>query len=267
MIYIKFVDALKQASLFLNRIQLRVFNSYKLRLLKNLVIKLAVLKIEEYHFIKLQQVITLYSYKTIDIMKNLLIFIICFNIQSFGFAQILTDIDEVTPLNENLVAIKKGNQWGFLNEEGLLVIDFRDDFVLDKAKTNSYPFFKDGRCLIRKLINDKYLYGYIDTKGNEVITPQYLNASNFNNGYAIIIKISKEVIGYNQVFRKDLTIFKLDEFIIDVNGEEVKYLESSRNYIPSKGISKSPPNFHSKFIAPHLVAVIKKDGKWDIYKY
>ena len=213
----------------------------------------------------IKQVIALCNYKTIENMKNLLILIMCLSIELVGFAQVLTDIDEVSQLNENLIAVRNDEEWGFINEEGLLIIDYRDDFVLDKAK--SYPFFKDGRCLIRKLIDNEYLYGFIDNSGNEVIVPQYLNASNFNNGYAIIIKLLKEKIGYNEVLKKDITTSKLEEFIIDINGEVVKYLENPRNYIPSRVKSKSPLNFHSKFIVPHLIAVMKKDGKWDIYEF
>ena len=111
-------------------------------------------------------------------MKNLLVFIILFSLQPYGFSQVISNLDEVSQINENLVAIKKGSQWGFINRDGLLIIDFRDDFVVDNEKPNSPPYFKDGRCLIKKLINDAYLFGYIDAYGNEIIKTQYLNASN-----------------------------------------------------------------------------------------
>ena len=200
-------------------------------------------------------------------MKKVLILIILFSFQPFGFTQILADLDEVSQINEDLIAIKKGNEWGFINKDGLLVVDFRNDFVLNNKEFNSSPIFKDGRCLIKKLINDEYLFGYINTSGKEVIKAQYLNATNFNYGYAIIIKLLKETIGYNEVLKKDITSSKFEEFIIDVNGEIVKYLENPRNYIPSKIKPDKPPVFYSKFVAPHLVAVKKKDEKWDIYEF
>ncbi len=184
-----------------------------------------------------------------------------------GFTQVLSNIDEVIQINEDLIAIRNGNQWGFINEEGLLVIDYRDDFVLNNDETKSYPFFKDGRCLIRKLVGIEYLYGFIDTAGNEIIEPQYLNASNFYNGYTIISKLLKEKIGFNEVLKKDIISSKVEEFIIDIHGEVVLYLENPINYIPPTVVSKIPPKLHSKFIAPHLVAVMKKDEKWDIYEF
>lgn len=199
-------------------------------------------------------------------MKNLLILITCLIIQPFTFAQILTNLDEVSQFNDALVAVRKVNQWGFINKKGVLIIDFRNDLVLEK-ENNSQPKFENGRCLIRKIVDDIYLYGYIDNSGKEVITPKYLNATNFKDGYAIIIEISKETIGFNEVLKKDLTTSKLEEFVIDVNGEKVKYLENPRNYIPSKVSLNNPPKLHSKFIAPHLIAVIKKDKKWDIYEF
>lgn len=200
-------------------------------------------------------------------MKNILILIMCLTIQLAGFAQILTDIDEVSQLNEDLIAIRNGNQWGFINGEGSLVIDFRDDFVLNKNETKPYPIFNDGRCLIRKSNGNQYLYGYIDIKGDKIIEPQYLNASNFKNGYAIVITLLKDTVGYNEVLKKCITTSKLEEYVIDTNGNKVKYLENPRNCIPSEVTLNKSPNFHSKFVGPHLIAVLKKDNKWDVYKF
>ncbi|NOR28751.1 MAG: WG repeat-containing protein [Lutibacter sp.] len=200
-------------------------------------------------------------------MKKLLIFIICLSIPSIGFSQILTDLEEVSILKDNLLAIKKDNKWGFINKEGALVIDFRDDFVLEKGKNNTPPFFNSDRCLIKKSNGNQYLYGYIDTSGKEVMKPQYLNASNFNNGYAIVITLLKDTVGYNEVLEKCITKSTLEEFVIDTYGNKVKYLENPRNCIPSNVTLKKPPSFHSKFIGPHLVAVLKKDNKWDIYEF
>ena len=200
-------------------------------------------------------------------MKNLLILIMCLSIQLVGFTQVLSNIDEVSQLNENLIAIRNGNQWGFINAEGSIVIDFRDDFVLDIDETKPYPIFKDGRCLIKKSNGNQYLYGYIDMNGNEIIEPQYLNASSFQDGYAIVITLLKDTVGYNEVLKKCITRSKLEEYVIDTDGNTIKYLENPRNCIPSEVTLNQPPNFHSKFIGPRLIAVLKKDNKWDIYKF
>lgn len=205
-------------------------------------------------------------------MKNLVIIIICLQLHVVSFAQIFNDIDQATPFQGDIAAVNKGNQWGFINKEGTLVIDYRNDFVLtnniDKMGiVSSYPVFKDGRCLIRKLSGDTYFYGYIDETGNEVIKPNYLNASNFENGYAIVILTSINVIGYNEVLKKDIISSKIEEFIINPSGEKMKYLENPRSYDSPKTNPKTPPVFYSKFIAPHLIAVKKKDQKWDIYEF
>ena len=204
-------------------------------------------------------------------MKKLFILIICLGFHSVIFSQILSDFDEVSPVHEGFAAVKKGDQWGFIDKKGRLAVDFRSDFVLTvkgertAVESLSYPVFTDGRCLIKKLINNINYFGYIDNKGNEIIEPQYLNATNFKNGFAIIVKLYKEVIGFNEVLKKDVIATTLEEYVIDTSGEIVKYLENPRNYVPSK--SGTPPRIHSKFISPSLIAVQKKDSKWDIYKY
>jgi len=209
-------------------------------------------------------------------MRTAAIFIIfiifCFD----GMAQIIRDVDQVTPYHENLATIKKGNQWAFVDKEGVKVIDFRDDLVstIDEQFLNesgitsvSYPLFKGGRCLIKKLIDGVYYYGYIDNNGNELITPQYVNATNFTNGYAIIIKFATIVLGKNEALDKRVVSYKLEEYVIDTSGKLIKYLDNARNSLPSNLKKNIPPEFESKFLAPHLIAVKNKDQKWDIYEF
>ena len=209
-------------------------------------------------------------------MRSTTIFIIFIIFCSQGIAQIIRGVDEVTPYHEDLAAIKKGNQWAFINKEGLKVIDFRDDLVstidehfLDEKGISSvsYPLFKEGRCLIKKIIDGVYYYGYIDNNGKEIIAPQYVNATNFMNGYAIIIKFATIVLGENEALDKRVVSYKLEEYVIDTSGKLIKYLDNARNSIPSNLKNNIPPEFESKFIAPHLIAVKSKDQKWDIYEF
>lgn len=209
-------------------------------------------------------------------MRATVYFIIFCIFYSFGYGQIIRDVDFVTSYHDGLAAIKKNNEWAFVNEEGEKVIDFRDDLVstiddqyLDEngISSVSYPLFKEGRCLIRKLINGINYYGYIDKKGDEVIAPKYVNASNFLNGYAIIIKFATDVIGENEALDKRVVSYKLEEYVIDTSGKLIKYLENDRIIVPSKIKSKTPPGFESKFIAPHLIAVKRKENKWEIHKF
>ncbi len=204
-------------------------------------------------------------------MKNLLILIICLSIHPALFAQILGDVDEVYPFNGDFAAIKKANEWSFIDKEGKKVIDFRSDLVLtDKVnslnQTISYPVFNDGRCLIRKLTEDYYKYGFINEKGEEIIKPQFLNATNFSNGYAIVVVHAKDSIGYNKILKLPIMSNNMEEYVIDTSGEFVKYLYNPRTYIPSV-YKNNVPDIKSKFIAPKMVAVKNKNGKWDIYTF
>ncbi len=210
-------------------------------------------------------------------MRNILLVVSCFIIYFVGYGQVTSNIDVVTPFHEGLAAIKTNNQWAFINKEGDKVIDFRDDLVstkekhfsdTDKSASVAYPIFNENRCLIKKLIDDVYYYGYIDKNGKEVIKAEYLNATNFNNGYAIVIKFAKNIMGTNDVLGKRMVSYKLEEYIIDTSGNLVKYLDNARNCLPSKIKNNIAPNFYSKFIAPHLIAVKNtKDQKWNIYKF
>ena len=204
-------------------------------------------------------------------MKNLLILFILLQITTYSAAQIFNDIDKIYPFQEDLAAVKKGNQWGFINKQGVLVIDFRDDLVVSTNKLNNnlsdFPIFKNNRCLIKKMIDDIYYYGYIDKTGTVVIKPQFLNATNFENEYALIIAPSLEVIGHNKLLNKNIISSNIEEFVINMNGEKVLYLENPIKYSVMERKSTVPPVFHSKFIAPNIVAAQKNDMKWDVYKF
>lgn len=204
-------------------------------------------------------------------MKNLLIFIVCLSIHMGAFAQIFSDLDEVYPFYGDFAAIKKANQWAFIDKEGKKTIDFRSDLVLTN-KVNalnekiSYPVFNDGRCLIRKLKGSTYYYGFIDEKGNEIIKPQFLNATNFSNGYAIAVLASKDSIGFNYVLKKAVISNIMEEYVIDTSGELVKYLYNPRNNAPAN-YKNGVPIIESRFISPRMVAVKNQHGKWNIHTF
>jgi len=203
-------------------------------------------------------------------MKNVIILFICLIIHSFGYTQIIKDLDEISPFHEELSAIKKGGDWAFINAEGIKAINFRNDLVFGKTEEIDfgYPFFSDGRCLNRELKDGAYYYGYIDKNGKQVISPRYLNATNFENGYAIVITLEKEIIGYNESLGKNVVSYTLREYIIDTSGKTIKELDNARNYVKSKYNTKNVPRFYSKFIAPHLIAVQTTDAKkYNIYKF
>lgn len=204
-------------------------------------------------------------------MKKLLILTVCLGFYAVAFSQILSDIDEVYPFHGDFAAIKKANQWAFMDKEGKKTIDFREDLVLTNRvnslnQTESYPVFYNGRCLIRKLIGDTYYYGFINEKGLAVIKPQFLYATNFSNGYAFVVLTSKDSIGFNVVLNKAVVSNIMEEYVINTSGELVKYLYNPRKNVPAN-YKNGVPIIESKFIAPNLVAVKTKNKKWEIHQF
>ena len=67
------------------------------------------------------------------------------------------------------IAVRKGEAWGFINDEGQTVIEpvYQETSV-----------FHDGCCAVRKG-ND---WGYVDSSGSEVIPPCYEKVTDFENG-------------------------------------------------------------------------------------
>lgn len=200
-------------------------------------------------------------------MKKLFVFVLSLTFCATGFSQIIENVDEIAPFHEGLAAIKKGNQWAFINEKGDKIIDFRDDIAPSMgSKDKEYPHFKEDRCMIMKIVDGVEYYGFIDKTGKEVIAPEFIKTSNFTDGYAIIVNYEKYVVGTN-VFGKNLVNHRLEEYVIDTSGKIVKYLYNPRKCNLSQLKDKNLPCFDSKFIAPKMVAAKMADGKWDIHEF
>ncbi len=197
-------------------------------------------------------------------MKKLLIILLI--IPVIAYAQTTEQLDFIAPFSDDVAAVKKGDSWGFINEKGAIVINFRDDLVLTEVDGYKYPVFKNNRCLIYESKNGITYFGYIDKTGKTVIAPKFLNASNFNNNKAIVLDISKEKLGTNNLLGKNVVNYRYYEVIIDTNGNIEHYLNPQGTHIvlDKKFLKTTPPEITSKRISDNLYAVISENEKWKI---
>ena len=198
-------------------------------------------------------------------MKKLLITLVL--IPFLGIAQTLENLDYISPFNDGVAAIKKENEWGFIDQEGKLIVDFRNDLVVTKTDNANYPIFKNDRCLIAHHKNGVLYYGYINKKGVTIITPQFLNATNFNEGKALALTVHKETIGYNNIFKKDVVSYHYFEVVIGKTGTTMDHLTQLALHVsPQNRKDNNPPPITSKIVSTNLVAVKGDNNKWQIKK-
>ena len=194
-------------------------------------------------------------------MKNLFIIILLCPI--FVFSQIAEELDFIAPFNDGVGAVKKGDSWGFIDQHGQLVIDFRDDLVASHIDGYRYPVFNNNRCLFSKKTDGITYFGYIDKTGKAVIAPIFLNALNFKNNKAIALHVLKEELGDNNVLGKHVVSYKYFEVVLDINGNITYYLNPKGvNVILDKAYLQSPPEVTSKHISENLFAVPSEHKKW-----
>jgi len=207
-------------------------------------------------------------------MKKALAIFVFLWIPLLSFTQVLEELDVIAPYSEGLAAVKKGDKWGFIDEKGNLVIDFRDDVVWNEKAIESntditgirYPEFKNGKCLIRELLKDEeiYVYGFMDTSGNTVIKPEYLNVTQFDQGYAIGILMTKTLRGKNE-FQLDIFQYRFSEVILDSFGE-VMQLITLRDHIQMSKKRYKLPALRARLINPGLLMVMNEKDKWEVRK-
>ena len=197
-------------------------------------------------------------------MKKIIILFIL--IPFLGFSQIPDKLDYISPYNEGFSAVKKGNQWAFINLKGNIVIDFRDNLVLTETNNKKYPVFINERCLISEKKDGISYFGYIDTSGTTIIEPQFLNATNFDEEFAIAIELYKEILGKNNILNKQTVRYESTEVIINKSGIIIRKLTEPIGLALSKNYINKPPKISSKIIAENLFSTLGKDNKIIIKK-
>ena len=185
-------------------------------------------------------------------------------------AQVIENLEQITPFHNNYAAIQKGDQWAFINNEGRIVVDFRNDLVplpcVHSESEKEHPIFNSGLSLIKQKKGDIEYYGYINTSGKVVIDPQFINATSFNDtGFAIVHKLTKETIGQNTILNKDMIRYTYSEIVIDTTGKDVQHLLGPIHVIPNKGRFFNLYAIKSYFINDSLIATEEKNKKWTLY--
>ncbi|UOB17032.1 WG repeat-containing protein [Abyssalbus ytuae] len=194
--------------------------------------------------------------------KSVFIFSLLILCSFIGFSQIISGVDEVGTVSEDLISIKRAGKWAFIDSQGKMVINYRSDLLADEKTTN--PLFKNGLCAIQEIKDGIPYYGFINTKGETVIPAEYLQITDFENGYAIALKVSQKSRG-KSMLGKEIIDNYYDEVLIDKNGNVVEYLYGPKLITLSKGYYKAPV-ITSKRVSKNLVAARTDDGKWKIFK-
>ncbi len=189
------------------------------------------------------------------------------------YSQTIKNIDEIAPFSEGLAAVRQGNQWGFINEEGTMVINFRNDIYWNQDADTSkddisgvrFPMFNEGRCLITKNVEEGVpVFGFIDTKGNVVLEPQLLNVYPFKDGYTTAVLFEKTMKGKNE-FNLNIYDFKFHDVMLDTSGEILEFFNRRYNIQMTKKRYQRP-TIGVKRLSKGLVAVHAKNQGWEIRK-
>lgn len=120
-----------------------------------------------------------------------------------GDMKINAKYDSITNIIENraLLLDKSGKRlWGIIDNTGEIV----KDFGAEEYYATSYPNYKDGRLAFG---TRNGLYGYLNDKGDIVITPQYYLAAPFQNGVAAVQYEDKKETIYGLINKTGRSVF------------------------------------------------------------
>ncbi len=186
---------------------------------------------------------------------------------------IVDGLSQYTPFHEGLTAIRKGEQWGFMDIEGNMVIDFRNDVawnpdaVMGKDGVGGleYPKFIEGFCIIKQMTDEGIpLYGFMNTSGKIVIKPEYVNLTSFKDGHAIGIFAKKTFRGENE-FKLKIYDYQFTEVLLDTKGGIVWPVAERDNIVMSKRRFETP-DLWTELLGNNLIAVKTANQEYEIRK-
>ena len=152
-----------------------------------------------------------------------------------GFGYINTDFEfviepvyeDVSPFENGIAKVYRDGKEGFINRSGEFLFDPQ---LLTDRKYSEIGDYTDGLCMVSAMpvlerdfvsrnhgYNNPGIWGFIDTKGEEAVKPQYVFAENFQHGTAIAAK-------GEWVFDPEDFIYTPNDVrwgVIDKNGNEV----------------------------------------------
>ena len=200
-------------------------------------------------------------------MKTYISIIVLLLFGLHSFSQEIKNVDFISPLHENIGAVKSGENWGFMNAEGLYLIPPRKTIAipLKTASQMPYPYFSKGRALFMEVRDNIEYYGFINVKGQIAIQAKYIEVTPFNeHGKALALELFKQQLGENDLLKKQMVRYVYSEVIIDTTGTVVSYLKDPQHIIPMRDQMKKGVKITSYFISDVLVAVKNDKGSWDI---
>lgn len=201
-------------------------------------------------------------------MKNILILFATAIITLQSHGQDVKNADFISPFNEGLAAVQKGNTWGFINNIGELVIDFREDLVAlpsEEYPKVKFPKFVQSRALIQETRDDIIYYGFINGQGHSVIEPVFINQVQFNkDGLTIIQRLIKDTYGTNKIMKKNMVHYSYTEDVINLNGATIAYLTEPKHILPYQDSMKESPRVESILLSKEWVAAHNRDNTYTL---
>ncbi len=208
-------------------------------------------------------------------MKTIFNTVILLFLPHLFFGQTVKNADFISPMEDGYAAVKIHNQWSFIDENGKLIFDLRNDLITNETRTNAvdlgvasmtYPLMIEERAMVKTVKDGIPYYGFIDPTGKIVVNQEFLNVSNFKEGYALALKLSEQVLGENKPLGKRVVSYFYDLVLIDTSGHISKYLCGPFPVSLSKERLKVAPPIVAKDLSPNLIAVQTPESKWEVIK-
>ena len=163
--------------------------------------------------------------------------------------------DKADPLKMELIPVKRAEQWGYVDKQGINVIN---------PQFSQADFFRDGLALVRDLQGK---VGFINAKGTYEITPQYLKGLPFSEGLTFVVSKGGSPTCIDKTGRVKF-VMDYARFVcpfsegLAVFGQLDEQWNIRRGYIDKAGKVVIPPQFEKARAFSEGFSAIRINEKW-----
>ena len=136
------------------------------------------------------------------------------------------------------------------------IVELSPDFIKAIRKYDTLDSFSEGFAMVKK----DGVYGFINTKGEEVIPCKYDDAYSFSEGYAVVKKGGKN--GFINTNGEEVIPFKYDRADSFSEGFAVIERDEMYGFVNTKGEEMIPCKYDWAVSFSEGFAMIVKDGKY-----
>lgn len=166
----------------------------------------------------------------------------------------------IQPIYKSATIFSEGIAWVVTENGSPTAINRKGEIIFKLLEAEKVNLFSEGLSAFSIVKSSEIKWGFVDNKGNTIITAQYYNTGNFSNGLCAV-QNNKSKWGYINKAGEIVINYQFDRAYDFIDGNAIVELGGKSGVINKKGKYLINPQFN-QMINDGKLYLIEQDDKW-----